>query len=136
MTQDRLQKLLAKREDMNAKIRQEQGRDRKRKRSQDTRKKIIAGALVLAEQDPVIQAWLDRTVAKLLTRNDDRALFGLAPLSGAPSPAQPADKPASAAGIASEPEAARSNTHDGAHDALGGIVIPPAPETGRPHERG
>jgi hypothetical protein len=90
---DKLEKLRAKREEMNAKIRQEQSRDRTRKRRQDTRRKIIAGALVLAEKDPAITAWLARTVAKLLTREDERALFGLAPLPAQPSAPQKPDKP-------------------------------------------
>ena len=87
MSKGKLEKLLAKREEMNAKIRQELGRDRTRKRRQDTRRKIIAGALVLIEQDPAIQAWLSRTVTKVLTRDDDRALFDLPPLP-AEAPAQ------------------------------------------------
>jgi hypothetical protein len=91
VAQDKLEKLLAKREEMNAKIRQEQGRDRTRKRRQDTRRKIIAGALVLSEADPAIQAWLSRTLEKVLTRDDERALFGLAPLPAEPSAPQKAD---------------------------------------------
>jgi hypothetical protein len=86
VAKERLEKLLAKREEVNAKIRRELGRDRSLKRRQETRRKIIAGALVLAEKDPAIKAWLARTVAKLLTREDERALFGLAPL---PAPAEP-----------------------------------------------
>ena len=92
MTTDKLEKLLAKREEMNAKIRRELGRDRTRKRRQDTRRKIIAGALVLTEKDPTIKAWLSRTLAKMLTREDERALFGLAPLAPGPSAPQKADK--------------------------------------------
>ena len=55
------------------------------------RRKIIAGALVLSEEDPAIKAWLSRTVAKVLTRDDERALFGLAPLPAEPSASQKAD---------------------------------------------
>jgi hypothetical protein len=90
---ERIEKLLAKREEVNAKIRRELGRDRSLKRRQDTRRKILAGALVLAEKDPAITAWLARTVAKLLTREDERALFGLAPLPAQPSAPQKPDKP-------------------------------------------
>jgi hypothetical protein len=39
---DKLEKLRAKREEMNAKIRKELGRNRAHKRRQDTRRKIIA----------------------------------------------------------------------------------------------
>jgi hypothetical protein len=95
VTDDRLQKLLARREEMNAKIRRELGRDRTRKRRQDTRRKIIAGALVLAEQDAAIKAWLSRTLAKVLTREEDRALFGLAPLAGESPAPKRAEKPPS-----------------------------------------
>jgi len=78
---------------MTARIRQELGRDRARKRREDTRRKIIAGALVLAEQDPTIKEWLNRTVAKVLTRNDERALFGLPLLPTEPAPPQQPGKP-------------------------------------------
>jgi hypothetical protein len=90
---ERIEKLLAKREEVNAKIRRELGRDRSLKRRQDTRRKIIAGALLLAEKDPAITAWLARTVAKLLTREDERALFGLPPLPPEPAAPQKAGKP-------------------------------------------
>lgn len=91
MGKDKLEKLLAKREEMNAKIRQELGRDRSRKRRQDTRKKIIAGALVLAEEDPAIRLWLSRTINKAVKRAEERALFGLAPLPGESSTPQKSD---------------------------------------------
>jgi len=90
---DKLEKLLAKREEMNAKIRREMGRDRSLKRRQDTRKKIIAGALVLAEDDPAIRLWLSKTINKAVKRPDERALFGLAPLPAEPAAPQKADKP-------------------------------------------
>lgn len=53
--------------------------EQKRKRAEDTRRKILAGALVLElmEQD---QQTRERFLARLdryLTREDDRALFGL-----------------------------------------------------------
>ena len=93
MPKDKLEKLLAKREETNAKIRQELGRDRTRKRRQETRKKIIAGALVLAEEDPAIRLWLSRTINRAVKRPDERALFGLAPLPAEPSAPQRAEKP-------------------------------------------
>ena len=55
----------------------------RRARKDDTRKKILAGAIVLAkagqgELDPkLFHAWLDQG----LTRADDRALFDLPPLT-------------------------------------------------------
>jgi hypothetical protein len=85
VAKERLEKLLAKREEMNAKIRREMGRDRSLKRRQDTRRKIIAA----------IRAWLSSTAAKLLTRADERELFGLAPLQepANSSPDQQHDSP-------------------------------------------
>jgi hypothetical protein len=67
------------------------GRDRARQRRLDTRRKILAGALVLTEEDPAIKAWLHRTVEKVLTRNDERALFGLPLLPAEPSAPQKAE---------------------------------------------
>jgi hypothetical protein len=87
---DKLEKLIDKRQALNAKIRQELGRDRVRKRREDTRRKIIAGAVVLVEKDPAIKLWLQRTLDKVLTRNDERALFGLVLLPEPPdAPLQP-----------------------------------------------
>ena len=73
------------------KIRQRQLEARKRslaaknQRSQDVRRKILAGAIVLAKVEagelPHAQFhhWLDQAV----TRDDDRALFQLPPKAGA-----------------------------------------------------
>ncbi len=52
----------------------------KRARAADTRKKILVGAIVLAKveqgafDEKLLRRWLDQA----LTREDDRALFGLA----------------------------------------------------------
>lgn len=58
------------------------------KRTAETRRKVLAGACVLAEAevDAERSAWLTDVLARRLTRADDRALFGLAPLP-APAPA-------------------------------------------------
>ena len=53
--------------------------DSKRSRREDTRRKILVGAVVLAKvdqgvlEDAVLRGWLD----KALIRDDDRTLFGL-----------------------------------------------------------
>ena len=53
--------------------------DSKRTRREDTRRKILVGAVVLAKvdqgvlEDAVLRWWLD----KALIRDDDRTLFGL-----------------------------------------------------------
>ena len=58
----------------------------KGRRSSETRRKILAGALVLdmMERDEAArQRFLER-LDKYLKRSDDRALFGLNPLLGSP----------------------------------------------------
>ena len=60
------------------------------KRSAETRRKILTGAAVLAEIEHDLErsVWLNSVLARQLTRADDRALFGLAPLpASAPVPA-------------------------------------------------
>jgi hypothetical protein len=46
---------------------------------------------VLSKEGPAIKERLNRRVAKVLTRNDERALFGLAPLPAEPSEPQQAE---------------------------------------------
>ena len=55
--------------------------ERKRTREQDTRRKILVGAVYLAiadSDDAALKALTDR-MDKALTRDDDRALFDLPP---------------------------------------------------------
>jgi len=54
----------------------------KRKRQDDTRRKVLAGAVLLAnvENGTWPEAELKAMMDKALTRNDDRQLFGLAAL--------------------------------------------------------
>jgi hypothetical protein len=94
---------------LTAKIRKEKGRIRKRTRSQDTRRKIIAGALVLIEQDPTIKEWLQRTLNKVLTRNDERMLFGLPLLPTEPTAPQQAGTPDS---FGKKPPSAKATRED------------------------
>ena len=58
------------------------------KRTADTRRKVLAGACVLAEVagDAERTVWLTAVLARRLTRPDERQLFGLEPLP-APAPA-------------------------------------------------
>jgi hypothetical protein len=83
MTHDKLQKLLEQREVVTARIRREKGKERTRKRKDDTRRKILAGAGVLerAERDGAFKAELASLLDGFLVRADDRALFGLDPLA-------------------------------------------------------
>jgi hypothetical protein len=62
----------------------------RRARQDDTRRKILVGAIVLARVDQGrigetdLRKWLDEA----LTRKDDRALFGLDSIEPAPKPAR------------------------------------------------
>jgi hypothetical protein len=72
----RLRQLKAKQQRIEARQRSLASR---RTRRDDTRRKILVGAIVLAKVDQdvlsesTLRGWLD----KALTRSDDRALFGL-----------------------------------------------------------
>jgi hypothetical protein len=71
------------------KVRQQRGQARReaqamrRTRREDMRRKILVGTIVLARvnqgaiQESVLRGWLEAA----LTRGDDRALFGLEPLT-------------------------------------------------------
>ncbi|MEI2780062.1 MAG: mobilization protein [Candidatus Competibacter sp.] len=60
-------------------VARERAADKKRQRSDDTRRKILVGAVVLAKVErgewpkERLREWMDQA----LTRADDRALFGL-----------------------------------------------------------
>ena len=60
-------------------VARERAADKKRQRSEDTRRKILVGAVILAKVEhgewpkERLREWMD----KALTRADDRALFGL-----------------------------------------------------------
>jgi hypothetical protein len=79
----RLGKLLEKKDAINAQIRREQAKARSQERKDDTRRKVLAGAAVLdrGEKDPAFRQVIDTLLAGFLVRPDDRALFGLAPLT-------------------------------------------------------
>jgi hypothetical protein len=74
--QDRLKQLKARQSRVDARARTLASR---RSRKEDTRRKILVGAVVLAKvdqgvvPDSELRAWLDGA----LTRSDDRALFNL-----------------------------------------------------------
>lgn len=64
----------------------ERAAEKKRQRSDDTRRKILVGAVILAKVEhgewpkERLREWMDKT----LTRADDRALFGLLPVPSEP----------------------------------------------------
>lgn len=74
-----LDKLRARQEALQARIRREEAKAKAAERKADTRRKILAGAAVLdrAEKDAAFKAELSALLAAFLVRPDDRALFGL-----------------------------------------------------------
>jgi hypothetical protein len=82
MENDKLKKLLEQRKALDAKIQLEQNRENEKKRKETTRQKILVGAAVLDEigKNEKLKADIDRLLASFLTRDNDRALFGLPPL--------------------------------------------------------
>ncbi len=79
---EKLKKLLAQKAVLDARIEREQNREKAKQRKADTRRKILAGAAVLdeAQHNAKHRTQLNRLLARFLTRDDDRALFGLKPL--------------------------------------------------------
>ena len=63
-------------------VAREKAAEKKRQRSDDTRRKILVGAVILAKVEhgewpqEHLREWMD----KALTRADDRTLFGLLPI--------------------------------------------------------
>jgi hypothetical protein len=75
----KLNRLIEQREAVNARIRQEQNRQRAGDRRADTRRKVLAGAAVLewAKRDNEFSSRLMTELKVFLVRDDDRALFGM-----------------------------------------------------------
>jgi hypothetical protein len=82
MADSRLKQLIEKRNAVNARIKREQNKLRSGERKNDTRRKILAGALALewAAQDDEFAVMLSTKLSRFLVRDADRALFDLAPL--------------------------------------------------------
>ena len=57
-------------------------------RKQDTRRKILAGSMLLEriDSDERIKAWFEREIDAFLTRDSDRKLFGLDVQEGESNP--------------------------------------------------
>lgn len=77
----KLNRLMERRDAVNARIRQEQNKQRAGERKSDTRRKILAGAVVLewAKRDNEFSSRLMAELKRFLGRDADRALFGLPP---------------------------------------------------------
>lgn len=80
--EQKLAELQAKRDRITAQMDREKAKLKSIERKRDTRRKIVAGAIVLthAELDPEFDAQLSRLLAKHVTRPEDRELFSLDPL--------------------------------------------------------
>ena len=75
--QERIEAQQKKIEQEKARLQQLQSRAKKEERRRDTRRKILAGALVLnaAREDPRIAEWLEKQVREKLSADRDRELF-------------------------------------------------------------
>lgn len=84
MARDQLEKLREKKAQIEAKLKQLEARAKEKARKEDTRRKIIAGALALehAEIDAEFGRKLHSILARFVGRPEDRELFGLPPKVG------------------------------------------------------
>lgn len=83
---NQLDKLKQQRDAINARIQAAEARERVSERKQDTRRKILIGAYYLdqAEQNPDQWSQLVKIMANYLTRDSDRSLFELPPMTTPP----------------------------------------------------
>jgi hypothetical protein len=79
MTDNKLIRLIEKRDAVNARIKLEQNKLRSDERRRDTRRKVLAGATVLewAKRDSEFSSRLMTELKNFLLRDGDRELFGL-----------------------------------------------------------
>ena len=87
--EERLAELERKKKALDARISKERATVRARARKEDTRRKIVAGAIVLehASRDPKFARALETLLERFVTRPQDRALFELSPRDGEAAPA-------------------------------------------------
>ena len=78
----KLDKLLQQRERIKAEITKEKRKQANQKRKEDTRRKILIGAVVLTEmeKDTQLKQKVDNLLSSNLTRDVDRILFELNPI--------------------------------------------------------
>ncbi|MCQ0990583.1 hypothetical protein [Jiella marina] len=76
---EKLQELNQKKAQLESQIARERARVREAERKRDTRRKIVAGAVVLehAQKDPEFRAQLDELLRRFVSRDQDRELFGI-----------------------------------------------------------
>ena len=84
MADSKLNRLIEKREAVNARIKLEQNKLRADERRRDTRRKVLAGATVLewAKKDTEFSSRFMAELKRFLVRDTDRELFGLPPKQG------------------------------------------------------
>lgn len=84
MNDERIDKLLAKKAKIDAQLKDARARSRTQKRKDDTRRKIITGALALQHAEMHPQSDFTKTMLDLIhkhvTTDKDRTLFDLEPL--------------------------------------------------------
>lgn len=80
---NRIETLRARRAQIDARLSQLEARSRAEKRKEDTRRKILLGAILMQEMEarPETDAWARKLLAERLAKPRDRALFNLSPLS-------------------------------------------------------
>ena len=82
-TENRLKKLQEQRARINAEISRVKAKEQQQKRKEDTRKKVLVGALILSkvEKGEWAREKLLESMDAYLERDHDRALFALPPKS-------------------------------------------------------
>jgi hypothetical protein len=78
---DRLSKLEELQKELAEKIKQEKAKLRKEEQARERKRKQIVGDLVLAhyQENEQVRAWVDALIAREVTADAERALFGLDP---------------------------------------------------------
>ena len=76
---DRIARLEERKRAIDAQLREAKAREKKKARAQDTRRKILLGALLLEEmdRDEKLAKWVRRKLPRYLKRDVDRELFGI-----------------------------------------------------------
>ena len=79
--EERISELEKQRDQINARLLKERAKVSAQKRKDDTRRKIIVGAAMLAhaEHDAAVKAQMGRILDQHVTRPQDRVLLGLQP---------------------------------------------------------
>ncbi len=82
MPTKKLEQLEERKRKLEAQIKQEKARENSKKRKEETRRKILVGSMVLAqvEKGEWPEDRLRKAMDEFLTRDQDRALFGLDPV--------------------------------------------------------